>query len=70
MGEVLTGGKDEATVVYEWKLLWLLKTGFGVDNARIIAASNVHLAFACRTFENAKRKGYDEAFVVDLLLDD
>ncbi len=67
MSEVITK-EPEQEKVFKWRLCWLLSAGFSAKGAEKIAnRTDVHVAFACRTMDNAKRKGYDEAFVIDLL---
>lgn len=64
----LTEIQDEAVKVYEWRYEWLRAGGFNKRNARILAESPVPWRFAVDCLKHAKAKGYDEKFVMDLLL--
>ena len=68
MGEIAVGHEVEADRVREFKMNWLLSAGFSLDNARKIAESNIDWHFAVDAMTHAKGKGYDEEFVVKLLL--
>jgi hypothetical protein len=61
-------GVDECQRVLNWKMSWLISAGFSVDAAEQIANSEVDFRFAISTYINAKARGYDEEFVLKLLL--
>lgn len=60
----------EAANVLEWRLSWLRHGGFNKRNARVLAENpRIDWRYANNLLANAKRKGYDETFVMNLLHD-
>ena len=60
--------EDDATKVYKWRMCWLLSAGFSAEGARILTENpSVDFRYAMKVMESAKRKGYDEKFVIDLI---
>jgi hypothetical protein len=72
MGEVLTenvvGQEVEQEKVLKWRLKWLLASGYSSRNADLLASSSVNLHFACEAMVHAKEHGYDDDYVIKLLL--
>lgn len=67
MAEVLTERNDKEAVV-NWKMTWLVSAGFSVGVATVIAQDeNMNWRLAMECLPHAKRKGFDEAFVLELL---
>ena len=58
----------ESIRVVEWRQTWLRAGGFNKRNARLIAESSIDWRYANDLLKNARAKGHDEKFVIDLLL--
>lgn len=73
MAKVLTAGdvigeEVEQAKVIRWRKQWLVAGGFSMHNAELLAANmRIDKDFANMTLLNAKAKGYDEEFVMNLL---
>lgn len=73
MAKVLTAGdvigeEIEQTRVIRWRKQWLVAGGFSMANADIIASNmRIEKNYAIDLLANCKAKGYDEAFVMNLL---
>jgi hypothetical protein len=59
---------DEETRVIQWRRQWLLSGGFSKRNAELIATSKVDFRWAIQTLQNGKDKGFDEDFMMRLIL--
>jgi len=64
---ILTELEPESVRVYEWRLEWLRAAGFTKRNAAKIANSDIDWHYACDLLKNCEEKGFDQAFVMDLL---
>lgn len=67
MGEVAVREVESNRVVI-WKMEWLTHGGFSKRNAELIATSKVDYRYAIDVLNSAKQKGYDEDFVIKLIL--
>jgi len=73
MGRVLTateviGPELEQAKVIRWRKQWLVAGGFSMGNAETLAnIPSVEKDYAIDLLKNAQAKGYDEAFVMELL---
>ncbi len=52
---------------FTWRVEWLRHGGFTKRNAAIIARLPIDYRYANRVMKDAKEKGYDEAFVMNLI---
>jgi lipocalin len=61
--------KDEVATVIEWRFQWLLAGGFTKRNSKLLANTpSIDWHFANRVLKECKEKGYDEDFVMKLIL--
>jgi hypothetical protein len=58
----------EAYRVYEWREQWLRAGGFSKRNSALLASTAIDYRYAIKLLADAKRNGYDESFVMGLLL--
>lgn len=59
---------EESSKVINWRLQWLTHAGYSKRNAELIATSRIDLWFACDALTHALTHGYDEDYVMKLLL--
>jgi hypothetical protein len=69
MGEAATIpiAPEEARVI-NWRSEWLRAAGYSKRNVELLATSKVDLWFACDALTHALARGYDEDYVINLLL--
>ena len=64
----VTDREPEYEKVRQWRFEWLYHSGFSIENAHRLASTSVDLHFACNAIKNAKMKGFDEEYVLKLLV--
>jgi lipocalin len=61
--------KNETEDVVEWRFQWLLAGGFTKRNSKLLANTpTVDWRYANKVLKACKAKGYDEDFVMNLIL--
>ena len=70
MGEAVTDEliEVEQDRVIQFKVQWLVYAGFSKRNAELIATSDVDWHSAIDLLDRVKKKGYDDEYVVKILL--
>lgn len=77
MGKVLTEQQQqredipldpESERVIAWRAEWLTSAGYSKRNVQLLATSKIDLHFACDALRHAQEKGFDEDYVLKLLL--
>lgn len=68
MTKVVVGSEVEVARVFEWRVQWLRAGGYSKKNAELIAKTPLDWRYANEILEACKSKGYDEKFVMDLIL--
>lgn len=58
----------ESLRVLEWRVAWLRAGGYTKRNANRIASTTVDWRHANRVLKDAQAKGYDQDFVMELIL--
>jgi hypothetical protein len=58
----------ESIRVHEWRVQWLRAGGYTKKNANIIAKSHLDWRYANEVLKSCEAKGFDEKFVMNLIL--
>jgi len=58
----------EVVRVFQWRADWLRVGGFNKRDANILAGTDIDWRYANEVLKHCKEKGYDDTFVMNLLL--
>ena len=58
---------EKPTDAFSWRVEWLRHGGFNKRNANILARTTIDYRYANKVMKDCKAKGYDEAFVMNLI---